>query len=219
MSEEIYQPLRLKDLAVGERPQERLEKLGPAALSDAELLAMLLRSGSGGYNVLVVAQRLIAEAGSFAALVQWSETDFRRLKGIEVIPILSDAVVGVTVLTHVRGKRTVDELNISWVRKAPEVVGAVTGSFRHSRPPPQGQTSAASRITRRQNRPKLCQVPSQAAVCLRSRTASVPPPTWDNPVLSINRRPAGGRPAGARLPQFPGIGGAVDLALGGSEAD
>ena len=82
MSEDSYQPLRLKDLAVGERPQERLEKLGPAALSDAELLAMLLRSGSKGYNVLVVAQRLIAEAGSFAALVQWTETDFRRLKGI-----------------------------------------------------------------------------------------------------------------------------------------
>ncbi len=82
MSEDPYQPLRLKDLAVGERPQERLEKLGPAALSDAELLAMLLRSGSKGYNVLVVAQRLIAEAGSFAALVQWTETDFRRLKGI-----------------------------------------------------------------------------------------------------------------------------------------
>ena len=82
MSEESYQPLRLKDLAVSERPQERLEKLGPAALSDAELLAMLLRSGSKGHNVLVVAQRLIAEAGSFAALVQWTETDFRRLKGI-----------------------------------------------------------------------------------------------------------------------------------------
>jgi DNA repair protein RadC len=82
MSEDPYQPLRLKDLAVGERPQERLEKLGPAALSDAELLAMLLRSGSKGHNVLEVAQRLITEAGTFAALVQWTETDFRRLKGI-----------------------------------------------------------------------------------------------------------------------------------------
>ncbi len=82
MSEETYQPLRLKDLAVGERPQERLEKLGPAALSDAELLAILLRSGSRGLNVLLVAQRLITEAGSFAALVQWTESDFRRLKGI-----------------------------------------------------------------------------------------------------------------------------------------
>jgi DNA repair protein RadC len=82
MSDDSYQPLRLKDLAVGDRPQERLEKLGPGALSDAELLAMLLRSGSRGHNVLTIAQRLIGEGGSLAALTKWSETDFRRLTGI-----------------------------------------------------------------------------------------------------------------------------------------
>jgi len=82
MSDETYPPLRLKDLAVSDRPQERLEKLGPAALSDTELLAMLLRSGSKGHNVISVAQRLIAEAGSLAALIAWNETDFRRLTGI-----------------------------------------------------------------------------------------------------------------------------------------
>ncbi|MDB6114314.1 MAG: hypothetical protein JWQ62_1259 [Lacunisphaera sp.] len=82
MSDESYQPLRLKDLAVSDRPQERLEKLGPSALSDTELLAMLLRSGSKGHNVLVVSQRLIAEAGSLANLVRWTETDFRRQLGI-----------------------------------------------------------------------------------------------------------------------------------------
>ncbi len=82
MSDESYQPLRVKDLAVSDRPQERLEKLGPAALSDTELLAMLLRSGSKGHNVISIAQRLIAEAGSLAALVKWDESDFRRLTGI-----------------------------------------------------------------------------------------------------------------------------------------
>jgi DNA repair protein RadC len=83
MSEEpVYPALRLKDLAVSERPQERLVKLGSAALSDTELLAMLLRSGSKGHNVLVIAQRLLTEAGSLARLVQWTEMDFRRLKGI-----------------------------------------------------------------------------------------------------------------------------------------
>ena len=82
MREESYQPLRVKDLAVGDRPQERLEKLGPGALSDTELLAMLLRSGSRGHNVISIAQRLIAEAGSLAALVNWNEADFRRLTGI-----------------------------------------------------------------------------------------------------------------------------------------
>src|SRR5258708_5488572 len=77
-----YQPLRVKDLAVTDRPQERLERLGPAAFSDTELLAMLLRSGSRGHNVISIAQRLIAEAGSLAALVKWNEADFRQLTGI-----------------------------------------------------------------------------------------------------------------------------------------
>lgn len=80
--DQIYPALRLKDLAVSERPQERLAKLGPAALSDTELLAMLLRSGSKGHNVLVIAQRLLTEAGSLPRLVKWTEMDFRRLKGI-----------------------------------------------------------------------------------------------------------------------------------------
>jgi len=82
MSDALYQPLRLKDLALGERPQERLEKHGPSALSDTELLAMLLRSGSKGHNVLTVAQQLITEAGSLARLITWTPEDFRRLKGI-----------------------------------------------------------------------------------------------------------------------------------------
>ncbi len=82
MSTHPYPPLRVKDLAVSARPQERLERLGAAALSDTELLAMLLRSGSKGHNVIAVSQRLIAEAGSLAELVKWNESDFRRLTGI-----------------------------------------------------------------------------------------------------------------------------------------
>ena len=41
--------------AAGDRPQESLEKSGPAALSDTELLAMLLRSGTRGQDVLTLA--------------------------------------------------------------------------------------------------------------------------------------------------------------------
>ncbi len=79
---------RLKELAVGERPQERLTRHGAAALSDTELLAMLLRSGTRGHDVLTLATRLIAEAGSLAGLITWTETDFRRLKGIGRIKAL-----------------------------------------------------------------------------------------------------------------------------------
>jgi DNA repair protein RadC len=80
--------LRLRDLAVGERPQERLERFGAAALSDTELLAMLLRSGSRHMDVLALASRLIAEAGSLAGLISWTDADFRRLNGVGRIKAL-----------------------------------------------------------------------------------------------------------------------------------
>ena len=73
---------RLAGMAVGERPQERLERHGAPALSDTELLAMLLRSGTKGQDVVTLAGDLIARAGSLADLVKWSQKDFERHKGI-----------------------------------------------------------------------------------------------------------------------------------------
>ena len=73
---------QLKMFACCERPPERLEAFGASALSDTELLAILLRSGTQGYDVLTLASRLIAEAGSLAKLAYWNKADFRRLKGI-----------------------------------------------------------------------------------------------------------------------------------------
>ena len=78
----------LHTLATGDRPQERLEKLGAGALSDSELLAMLLRSGTQGHDVLTLSNRLISEAGSLAGLIQWREADFKKLKGIGHIKAL-----------------------------------------------------------------------------------------------------------------------------------
>jgi DNA repair protein RadC len=82
--EELESPLpnRLRAMAVAERPQERLEKFGAASLSDTELLAMLIRSGTRGQDVMTLATRLIQEAGSLAGLVAWHEEDFRKMKGI-----------------------------------------------------------------------------------------------------------------------------------------
>jgi len=73
---------RLQATAAAERPQERLEKFGAGALSDTELLALLLRSGTRGHDVLTLAARLMQEAGSLGRLLTWREPDFRRLKGI-----------------------------------------------------------------------------------------------------------------------------------------
>lgn len=79
---------RLRETAVAERPQERLVKFGPAALSDTELLAMLLRSGTRGQDVLTVAGRLIGQAGSLGRLIGWRASEFRQLKGIGPVKAL-----------------------------------------------------------------------------------------------------------------------------------
>src|ERR1039457_5437602 len=73
---------RCRILPAAERPQERLERLGACALSDTELLAMIVRSGTQGQDVLTLSARLISEAGSLAGLLAWHEADFRKLKGI-----------------------------------------------------------------------------------------------------------------------------------------
>ncbi len=76
---------RFKSLTIAERPQERLVRCGAQALSDSELLAILLRTGTRGQDVVTLANRLVAEAGSLAGLVSWKEPDFRRLKGIGAV--------------------------------------------------------------------------------------------------------------------------------------
>ena len=55
--------MRIKDLCPDERPREKLRLRGAKALSNAELLAILLGSGTGGKSVLEVAQELMKSAG------------------------------------------------------------------------------------------------------------------------------------------------------------
>jgi DNA repair protein RadC len=74
--------LRLKDQPASERPRERLVARGPDALTHAELIAILLRTGMKGANVLQVGQSLIQKHGSLNALALASVDDLRKIPGI-----------------------------------------------------------------------------------------------------------------------------------------
>ncbi len=65
-----------------ERPRERLLALGPAALTDAELLAVMLRTGVAGRPALAVAQALLDRCGGPSALLAAGTADVRALRGI-----------------------------------------------------------------------------------------------------------------------------------------
>lgn len=51
--------MKIKDLPKVDRPREKLEKYGPERLSDSELLAILLRTGSDGINVVELAGKIL----------------------------------------------------------------------------------------------------------------------------------------------------------------
>ena len=69
MTESIPHPVyRITDLHETERPRERLAALGPQALSNAELIAILLRVGVPGENAVQVGQRLLQKFGGIGGL-------------------------------------------------------------------------------------------------------------------------------------------------------
>jgi len=75
--------LRLKDQPLNERPRERLVARGPGALTHAELIAILLRTGLKGANVVQVGQNLLRKyEGSLNALALASVDELKQVPGI-----------------------------------------------------------------------------------------------------------------------------------------
>lgn len=65
-----------------ERPREKLLHRGPAALSDAELLAIFLRTGTRGKTAVDLARELLGSFGSLQSLIESNVNDFCRSKGL-----------------------------------------------------------------------------------------------------------------------------------------
>ncbi len=74
--------LTTASLPESERPYEKLEADGATALSDAELVAILLRSGTRDENSLSVAQRLILEQGKGRGVAFLADATVEELRGI-----------------------------------------------------------------------------------------------------------------------------------------
>lgn len=74
--------MSIKELPADARPREKLLALGPAALADAELLALLLRTGLRGQGVLQLAESVLQRFGGFAGLLHSAPEDLAPVKGL-----------------------------------------------------------------------------------------------------------------------------------------
>ena len=79
---ELKYPQSIKDWPEDDRPREKLIKLGPENLSSAELLAIILRTGSKGKSALDHAKALIANNKGFREIEKTTVSELREIKGI-----------------------------------------------------------------------------------------------------------------------------------------
>lgn len=74
--------MAISDWPAEERPREKLLLQGPAALSDAELLAIFLRTGVKGVSAVDLARNLLQEFGGLRPLLESSQTEFCTAQGL-----------------------------------------------------------------------------------------------------------------------------------------
>lgn len=117
---------RIKDLPVAERPRERLAERGAEALTHAELIAILLRTGLQGKSAIAIAQELLHRHGSLDALSRAPLDELRAVPGIG----RDKAVTLKAAFTLAR--RMVDELAVEapLMDTADRIAGVMREEFR-----------------------------------------------------------------------------------------
>ena len=99
---------RLRDLPIDQRPQGRLEKLGAGALTDRELLAMIIRTGTARNDVLSLADEMLIKAGSLSGLMRWDVSDFKEIVGIGKVKALQLSTQVEIAKRMIKGERNQD---------------------------------------------------------------------------------------------------------------
>jgi DNA repair protein RadC len=79
-----FDPLssRIQDMPYDQRPREKLASLGPAALDNAELMALFISTGMKGRSAIEIGRELIAKYGSMAALGGLPVAELSKIKGL-----------------------------------------------------------------------------------------------------------------------------------------
>jgi DNA repair protein RadC len=75
--------LKIKDIPLNERPKEKLLTCGAESLSNSELLAVILRTGTKGENVLQLSGKLLSELDGLDGILSASFNDIISIKGIK----------------------------------------------------------------------------------------------------------------------------------------
>lgn len=83
--------MKIKDLPEDQRPREKLLKYGAEKLSDAELIAILLRVGTRGRSAIEIAEEILGQDGSLRALAGRDIEEITQLTGVKDAKVVAIA--------------------------------------------------------------------------------------------------------------------------------
>jgi len=89
--QKLEQKVRIKDLPAEQRPREKLLRDGAEILSDAELLAILIGTGTKDKSAVDLANEIIEKYGSYKGIAGRDIEELKQLKGLKEAKILNIA--------------------------------------------------------------------------------------------------------------------------------
>jgi DNA repair protein RadC len=106
---EPVRPTVVRELPAEDRPRERLARLGPDALRDAELLAVLFRTGTRRMGAIALAELVISHFGDLRGLARASIEELQQVKGLgaaKAVEIKAALELGKRLAKHTASGRT-----------------------------------------------------------------------------------------------------------------
>ena len=126
MTEPVYSSA-VREMPEEDRPRERLARLGPEALRDAELIAVLFRTGTREMGAVALAESVIRHFGDLRALSRASIEELQQVKGlgkVKAIEIKAALELGTRLASHTGPSRTK-------IRGAQDVVDLLMARFKN----------------------------------------------------------------------------------------
>lgn len=114
--------LNIREMPEDERPREKLAAHGASSLTDPELIAILLRTGVAGKNVLEVARHLLQEFGSLGGLSRCTVDELARIRGVgfaKAVQLVAAFGLGQRLAHETLSKQKID---------SPELVNELVGA-------------------------------------------------------------------------------------------
>ena len=99
----------VRELPAEDRPRERLARLGPEALRDAELIAMIIRSGTREMGAVALAERVLQHFDGLRGLARASVEEIQQVKGmgtVKALEIKAAIEIGKRLAVHTAERRT-----------------------------------------------------------------------------------------------------------------